>query len=75
MISETAIVFALGIAFTAHGSLPGSDLPVNRRAENMPSEQDEQDEQQQAIHDAAIRPKKSAARPIRGEPEYKSNEH
>jgi hypothetical protein len=48
---------------------------MNGRAENMPSEQDEQDEQQQAIHDAAIRPKKSAARPIRGEPQYKPNEH
>jgi hypothetical protein len=56
-------------------SFEASDLPVNRRAENMPSEQDEQDEQQQAIHDAAITPKKSAARPIRGKPEYKPNEH
>jgi len=41
----------------------------------MPSEQDEQDEQQQAIHDAAITPKKPASWPIRGEPEYKPNEH
>jgi hypothetical protein len=74
LISEAANVFALGIAFTAC-SLPGSDLSVNWRAENMPSQQDEQDEQQQAIHNAAIWPKKSAAGPIRREPEYKPNEH